>query len=567
VTVRPEIRERRGFVNAPHGVVHYRVAGFGPPVVLLHDSPRSSAMHADFIRWLGRDFTAIAIDTPGYGNSAPLPGTTVEIPDFARALEGTLDALGIERCPIYGYHTSSKIVLEIAANSPQRLSGAILDGLSLPLGPPEPQFVARYMRPFELSDDASHLAREWTRVRDLHRFFPWFAKSGRSRISNDLPEERHLHHYAVDLFSAGSNYSTAYAAAMRHQAIPVIGKIRARTVVMCRTDDVLYRYIDALPETRPVQVSVERLSADPQAWRERVRELFLEFSKDEPARGFDLPDPLAASVSAAETRGYVDLPHGQIFVRRQGRGNKRPVLLLHETPGSSAQLRPLMQELARDRTVIAVDLPGLGDSDGLANPDAASYRDALLGVLDALGLSAVDVIAEFTATPFAIELARAAPNRVHKVILDGVFLLSASERRSLWKAYCPAVRPSWDGAHLIALWHRLRDQELNWPWFDGSAAAIRKREPEIEAPRLQAMLLDVMKRIDHYGEACLAAFDYPIKDVVGDVHQPVLLAHVAEDVRYQWTRKFARRLANATTAPRPAAVAERAKAWAAFLDA
>lgn len=561
------VRERRGFVKTAHGETHYRVAGSGPVVVLLHDSPRSSAMHSELIRWLGQHFTAIAIDTPGYGNSTPLPASPQpEIADFARAISNSLDALGIARCAIYGCHTSSKIVLEMAAARPERLSGAILDGLSLPLAPPEPDFIARYMRPFELSEDGSHLAREWTRVRDLQRFFPWFAKSGRSRIHVDLPEEKLLHRYAVDLFSAGRHYSSACAAAMRHQAIPVIARVGVRSVVMCRADDVLFRFLDALPETRPAKMSVERLAADADAWRERIRALFRDYTADAPAHEAALPDPLSAPAASEEIRGYVDLPHGQMLVRRQGCGARRPVLLLHETPGSSLQVRPLMQELAGDRTVIAVDLPGLGDSDPLPNPDAASHAQALLGVLDRLDLDSIDVIAEFTAAPLALELARSAPNRVNRLVLDGVFLLGASERRALSKYYCPAVRPSWDGSHLLSLWHRLRDQELNWPWYDGAVSSIRRREPEMGAERLQSMLLDVMKRIDHYGDACLAAIEYPMKDMLSEVRQPVLLAQAADDIRYQWTRKVARRLTASTTGARAASVAERARAWAAFLD-
>lgn len=559
------VRERRGFVNTAHGQVHYRAAGSGPPVVLLHDSPRSSAMHSELIRRLGEHFTAIAIDTPGYGRSTPLPASPQpEIADFARAISSALDALGITRCSLYGYHTSSKIVLEMAVARPELLNGAILDGLSLPLAPPEPDFIARYMRPFEPSDDGSHLAREWTRVRDLHRFFPWFAKSGRSRINVDLPEAQQLHRYAIDLFSAGRHYSSAYAAAMRHQAIPLIPRVRTRSVVMCRADDVLFRYLDALPETRPANMTVLRLAADTDAWRERIRSLFAEFAEGTPALGLALPDPLAVPAGGDEVRGYVDLPHGQVLVRRQGAGAARPLLLLHETPGSSAQMRPLMQELARDRTVVALDLPGLGDSDPLPNPDAAAYADLLRKILDRLGLESVDVVAEFTAAPLALELARSAPNRVHRLVVDGAFVLGASERRALSKHYCPGVRASWDGSHLLALWHRLRDQELNWPWYEGTASSIRRREPEIGAERLQAMLLDVMKRLDHYGDACHAAIDYPMKDRLGEVQQPVLLAQVADDVRYQWTRKLARRLA-ASTAARPVGISERARAWAAFL--
>ena len=87
---------RKGFVDVPSGQIHYRAAGYGPPVVLLHDSPRSSVMHAEMLQALAGEFTAIAIDTPGYGHSTPLPSEPVPtIPDFARALAATLEAFGI----------------------------------------------------------------------------------------------------------------------------------------------------------------------------------------------------------------------------------------------------------------------------------------------------------------------------------------------------------------------------------------------------------------------------------------------------------------------------------------
>ena len=63
----------KGFVAVPHGQVHFRYGGSGPVVVMLHDSPRSSALHASNIEWLGEHFTVIALDMPGYGNSTPLP--------------------------------------------------------------------------------------------------------------------------------------------------------------------------------------------------------------------------------------------------------------------------------------------------------------------------------------------------------------------------------------------------------------------------------------------------------------------------------------------------------------
>jgi pimeloyl-ACP methyl ester carboxylesterase len=561
----PAPRLRKGFVNCAHGQMHYRVAGFGPPVVLLHDSPRSSAMFAELLAYLGEEFTAIALDLPGYGNSAPLPIPQPEIADFARAVVDALTALGLERCPLYGFHAGAKVLLDVATSHPERVSLAILEGLALPLGPPDREFMARDMRPFELSEDGSYLAREWTRVRDAHRFFPWFARTERSRLLADLPDERELHDYAVDVFSAGANYGTAYAAAMRYAAQAVVGRSSVPTVIMCREDDFLYRYLDALPENLPSHVRVERLGAGRDQAHERVRAHLREAS-DSAAGSIALPDPLLAPAVRGEVRGYVTLPNGQVHVRRIGNGARRPVLLLHETPGSSAQLRPLLRELGKDRPALAIDLPGLGDSSPLTNPDAAGHRDMLLGVLDALGVASADVVAEFTAVPLALEFARSASNRVHRLVLDGVFQLAASERRSAWKSYCPVVRPTWDGAYLLALWHRLRDQELSWPWYERSRAGVRRRDPDIGAERLHAMLLDVMKQLDHYGEACLAALEYPVKEALDEVSQGVLLPHAAEDVRYQWTRKAVRRLPEAETVARASDVAERARQYGAFLD-
>jgi pimeloyl-ACP methyl ester carboxylesterase len=566
MSARATPRIRRGYVNTSHGQVHYRVAGHGPPVVLIPDPPRSSRAFAELLESLGEDFTVLAFDLPGYGNSTPLAASPQpEVGDFARAVGDALAALGLERTALYGFHGGSKIALELAVRQPARASITLLEGLALPLGPPDKEFLQRFLWPFELSDDGSHLAREWTRVRDLHRFFPWFARSERARLPEELPDEKQLHSYVLDLFSAGPHYASAYAAVMRYQAQHALPRVNSRVVVMCREDDFLYRYLDALPENLPEQVRVERLTADRDAWRHRVVDLLRDGSEGSTA-GFTLPDPLSGAAGKQEVRGYLNLAHGQVHVRRSGAGNKRPVLLLHETPGSGAALRPLAQELARDRQVIVLDLPGLGESDPLPNPDAAAHRELLVAVLDALGLISVDLVAEFTASPFAVDLARHASNRVHRLALDGVFQLTASERRSLWKSYCPGIRPSWDGAHLHAIWHRLRDQELSWPWYDRSKAAVRRREPDLAPDRLHALMLDVLKQLDHYGEACLAAVDYPVKDVLEEVRQPVLLLNAPEDVRYQWTRKIARRLADTETVVRANAVADRARQYAAFFD-
>lgn len=557
---------RRGYVDVPFGQVHFRLAGLGPPVVLLHDSPRSSAMHEALLDWLGDEFTAIAIDTPGYGASSPLPAEPrPEIPDFAAALATVLEALRLPRCPVYGFHTSAKIALQLAADHPDRVSVAILDGLSLPPDPPEEGFIARYMAPFALTADGSYLVTQWTRIRDLHRFFPWFRREQATRLALELPDERHLHTYSLDLLMAGANFSAAYSAALRYAALPAVAKLRVPAVFMARSDDVLYRYLDNLPKELPPGCSVERLPADRAVWQDRLRALF-RAHRSQAARALRAPDPLSDR-SRDEAAGYVERTHGQVHVRRIGLGPGLPVLYLHETPGGGSAHADFARALALGREVYLVDLPGGGGSDPLPTPDAGGYADALRDVLASLRLQLVDVVADFTATPLAIELARQAPERVRRVVLDGVPLLGAQERRELWRNYCPKLAPRWDGTHLVTLFHRFRDQELSWPWYDRRPQAIRRREPRLDAPWLHAQVLDAVRQIDHYGDAARAALDYPVMDRLDEVHQRVLLTSCAGDPRYQWAEKVRRRLRDATVLARPAADTARAAAYGAFLDA
>src|SRR5262245_16099746 len=108
-------RIRRGYIGVGSGQLHYRIAGQGPSVLLVPEPPRSSAVYAPLMDKLSDEFTVIALDLPGYGNSSPLTVPTPGVTHFAAAIAEALRALGIARCPVYGFHGSSKIVLQLAA--------------------------------------------------------------------------------------------------------------------------------------------------------------------------------------------------------------------------------------------------------------------------------------------------------------------------------------------------------------------------------------------------------------------------------------------------------------------
>src|SRR6186997_166985 len=93
---------------------------------------------------------------------------------------------------------------------------------------------------------------------------------------------------------------------------------------------------------------------------------------------------------------------------RQGQGD--PLLLLHSLGGSLVQWSPVMEQLAAEREVIAIDMPGFGESEPLPEgvaPRAANLATAVLDFFDALGIEGKPAIAGISLGGWvAIECAR-----------------------------------------------------------------------------------------------------------------------------------------------------------------
>jgi pimeloyl-ACP methyl ester carboxylesterase len=561
-----EVTIKKGFVNVGKGQVHYRMAGHGPPIILLHDSPRSSVLHIPLLKEFADQFTVIAIDTPGYGNSTPLDlGRQLEIPDFGTALAETIAAFGVERCPVYGYHTSSKITLAFAAKHPERVSVAIMNGLSLPKGGAEPSFITSYMKPFTITDSGSYLAEEWTRVLDFQRWFPWFARTKETRLPYLGKDMNALHEYSMDLFMAGPHFSDAYAAAMRYVALPIVSHLKAPTIIMAQQDDVLHAYLNALPDPLPESVHKESLGVGDGALRKRLREIFLQYADFKGAANFTPPDPLKQpGKKGTITSGYVNFPHGQVLVRRAADTNGRPLVLLSDLPGSSRQDADLILELAKDRPVYAIDLPGCGESSPLANPSAQLYADVIARTIESLDLKQADVIAEGMSTPIAVCFAASHPGHVRALLLDAIANADIDLRTEMRINYVTDLRPTREGLHLHRAFHMLRDQEVQWPWYDEGDGAIRKITPRLGAERIHTRLVDTLKQYAYHGDAIQAALDVDVPALLPAISARTIVCTVDGDVRYGAAEKTAKQLKNGTTLARPQSVPDRA---AAFLSA
>jgi len=525
----------KGFVTVDGRLVHYRCTGKGPPVVMLHDSPRSSRLHIDTMTRLADRFTVYALDTPGYGNSQPLETERPTIAAFAEALDHTLKAMELAGAPLYATHTSAKIALEYAAGF-DRQAGLILDGLSIPAGPPDPAYVDAYMRPFRLDAAGGYLATEWTRMRDMARWFPWFRQTPQARMPIAAQSDAWFADYALDFLSAGPAYASAYSAAMLYDPMPALHAVRCPTVIAAKADDVLYAALDRVPVERNDALTVTRLPADRDAWLAWLAEMFADAA---PRPGLVLANDGPAT--------YVDVPHGQMLVRRAGRGTQRPVLVI-DAPTTMHALR--WQEAFGERPTLVPDLCGYGESDPLETPSLEAAADSLHEMIRVLGIDSVDVMGLGFATPLAATFAARHGRATNRVILDGCFMLDSEDPVDLGDALCPKIEFDRAGGHLHRIWHMLRDSEAQWPWFDGSPDAHRTLSPALDAAGLHQSLVAILKQPARYGDMARLAVQADADARYPVFGQPALIFDRAGDPGYRAATAVADRLSDARIAPR-----------------
>jgi pimeloyl-ACP methyl ester carboxylesterase len=101
---------------------------------------------------------------------------------------------------------------------------------------------------------------------------------------------------------------------------------------------------------------------------------------------------------------------GEVWLNHVRRGQGDPLILLHSLGGSLIQWSPVIDVLAAEHEVIAIDMPGFGGSPELpegVSPRAANLATAVLDFYDALGIEGKPAVAGISLGGWvAIECAR-----------------------------------------------------------------------------------------------------------------------------------------------------------------
>lgn len=222
-------------------------------------------------------------------------------------------------------------------------------------------------------------------------------------------------------------------------------------------------------------------------------------------------------------RRYVDGRFGQIHLRiAQTKKNAEqvPLLCFHMSPNSSRIYQTFLGQIGVDRLAIAPDTPGFGESDPPSSqPTIADYAAAMTDVMDALELKKVDVMGYHTGSETCVELALQQPNRVRKLVLTSAPIFT-DEELTAHRDHYGKPELSEDGSHVSEKWK----------------AYLRWAGPGWTMEHVAVQFADALRRPDISWWGHNAAFDFPMKERLSEVSQPILVLNPNDDLVEQSRR-------------------------------
>lgn len=132
------INRNRHIEDARSGDIGHR-----PALVFLHYFGGSSRTWNEVRRELADDYTCVATDLRGFGESEPPGAASLTVKDYADDAAALIDDLKLERYILIGHSMGGKIALALAARQPRGLESLILIAPSPASAEPIPEAERR----------------------------------------------------------------------------------------------------------------------------------------------------------------------------------------------------------------------------------------------------------------------------------------------------------------------------------------------------------------------------------------------------------------------------------------
>jgi pimeloyl-ACP methyl ester carboxylesterase len=230
------------FFASPLGEVHFIDTGNGdgPPLVLLHQTPRSVDEFAEVIPILASRHRVIAVDNPGYGASE-VPDDQPTVEEYADTVVALLDHLEIPQATLVGHHTGAIVAVDIDARHPARVDRLVLSG---------PHYMDEELRQklheisvqWRVRPDGSHMMEKW------EKFSDW------------VDDPAIVHRVVTDLLSAGETSEYGHFACADYRMEDTLPLVKAPTLLIVGRNDFFANdprnaiFAETIPDTVQVEL-------------------------------------------------------------------------------------------------------------------------------------------------------------------------------------------------------------------------------------------------------------------------------------------------------------------------
>jgi len=239
---------KRSLIETPDGYLHYREAGQGSPLILLHQVPLSSLEFSEVQPVLARNRRVVALDLPGYGCSdAPPRGFAMS--DYVAVVTRLLEELQFEHTDLLGVQSGAAIANAVAAAHPARVRRLILSN-----APAWRQWSQRYemfarCQPLDFDAEGASLKAQWEQLRQ----------------STD--DSKLMRRFLREMIKAGPIWYAAQVAVFTHDFIADFLRVQAPTLLLNGSRSPLPDLSEPLIKLRPdVQETMITSGGDWLAW-------------------------------------------------------------------------------------------------------------------------------------------------------------------------------------------------------------------------------------------------------------------------------------------------------------
>ena len=125
---------RDGTSTVDGSLLHYRIGGSGPVLLMLHGMTLTGEQWVPFTKDFTDSYTVVIVDLPGHGGSSPQPDA-FSFAKSAQLMHGLLDKLGAKQVFGIGHSAGGMILLHMAEQQPKRVKAMVLVAAPHQFGP------------------------------------------------------------------------------------------------------------------------------------------------------------------------------------------------------------------------------------------------------------------------------------------------------------------------------------------------------------------------------------------------------------------------------------------------